>query len=83
MHPLEKLAIAIHAVIFLVCAIGLGWLFWSQIAWIPWWFSGPEVEFFFWRLLTLGLLFIALPISIFGPPIRRRLRARRREAGSR
>ena len=80
MHPLERLVIAIQVFIFLAGSIGLGWLLWSQI---PWWFSGPEEEFFLGRLVLIGLTFIALPISIFGPPIRRRLRARRRETDSR
>ena len=80
MHPLEKLLIAIRIVIFVVGSIGIGWLLWSQI---PWWFSGPEEELFLGRLVLIGLTFVALPVSIFGPPIRRRLRARRREADSR
>lgn len=79
MHPLEKLVVAIQAFLFVVGCIGLGWLLWSQI---PWWFSGPEEELFLGRLALILLTFVALPISIFGPPIRRRLRARRREAGS-
>ena len=79
MQPLERLAIVLQTIFALVCGVGIGLLVWSQL---PWWFSGPEEEFFFWRLVLIGLTFIALPISIFGPAIRRRLRARRRGAGS-
>ena len=64
MHPLDKLVVAVHAVIGIVCFTGIGWLVWSELS-LLW--HDPDAPFFFWRLVLAGLV-VAFLVLIFRPP---------------